>query len=253
MLRWGRSKLREPKGSLEVTVSQTQMITCEFCETLNPAGRETCLACGAPLPKKTNPPAGLDRIVYSAPHPEASQSDSAVAANNQMQQEREDGEKVEEIGRKALYAYSLLWRTLAEAAAVAMTGIGLGVIGGVTGSSGLAVPGAVLVGIGVGFAIKIPLLALFSAPVGLLAGVLVGAVLYVLTDILALIPVCASLCAFLAAIIGGSNIRRVEANLYERLRPFIGSAGGLVFGLLGMLLGLALRAAANALLTHSGS
>lgn len=239
------------------TMSATQTTSCEFCGTLNPGNRKDCLACGAPLPARVapalpiNPARSAADLPWHATNP-AKHPGKAVSANRQMQQAREAGEQVEVIGRKALYAYSLLWRTLAEAASIAMTSFALGLVGGITGTSGLAVPGAVMVGIGVGFAIKISLLALFSAPVGLLVGALVGGMFYLISGSVWALTGFAALFAFLAALLGGHNIRRGNVNFYEKLRPFIGAAGGLVFGLLGMLLGIGLRAALDALIVPLG-
>ena len=48
------------------------------------------------------------------------------------------------------------------------------------------------------------------------------------------------------------GIRYQRRNLYEKLRPFIGALGGLAFGVLGVLVGVGLRAAVNALLGAVG-
>jgi hypothetical protein len=232
-------------------MTSTSTITCEFCSTLNPDGNTHCLACGAPLskaPKPTiNPAESASPIPQPAMNP-ASMTGKTTTANQQMQQARQIGEQVEDVGRKALYAYSLLWRTLAEAAAIAITGFGIGLIGGATGTAFWGVLGAAGVGLGVGLAIKITTLALFSAPVGLVIGAVIGLLPFVLGGGVKVFVFTTSIFAFLAAVLGGRPFPYSQRNLYEKLRPFIGAAGGLVFGLLGMLVGLGLRAAVNALL-----
>jgi hypothetical protein len=217
-------------------------IVCEFCSTLNPGSNETCLACGAPLPRAHQIP---DQKASGQNGKPAVQPE--VITQPDLAKVRKAGEDLEALSRTALYAYSLFWRTLAEAGSIAMTGFGIGLVGGATGTSALAVPGAVLVGLGVGMSIKMSVLALFSAPLGLLVGALVGAVFYLLGAGVWVFVAFASLGAFLAAFLGGQSIPYRRRNVYEKLRPFIGTTGGLVFGLLGMLVGLGLRAAVNAL------
>ena len=107
---------------------------------------------------------------------------------------------------------------------------------------------AAAVGIAVGFTIKISYLALFSSPVGMVIGAVLGAVLYFMGAGMKVFVFTTGFFAVLAAFIGGRKSPFAQRNLYERLRPLIGAAGGLAFGLLGMLIGVGLRAAANNLL-----
>jgi hypothetical protein len=219
-------------------MSNSAAIVCEFCATQNPASQETCQACGAPLPR---PAVRKQPVVHSITPP-------ITQTNRELEQARKAGEDVEELSRKALYAYSLIWRTLAESAAIAITAFGIGLVGGATGTAWVGILGAVLVGLGVGYAIKNSYLAMFSAPIGLVIGAVVAAIIYLLLGAgMWVFVVTTSLFASLAAVLGGNRIRYQHRNLYEKLRPLIGAAGGLAFGILGMLAGAGLHAAVNAL------
>ncbi len=218
-------------------MTHTQRTVCEYCATLNLPDKDSCVACGAPLPKMPVPAARPVKI-----------AGKATRANRELQEVRETADKAEVVARKALYAYSLLWRTLGEAAAIAICAFGIGLVGGAVGVPVLGVIGAVLVGLGVGVTIKIYYFALFSAPLGLVIGAVIGLVPFLLGVDVVIFVFTTTIFAFLAAVLFGYRIPYKNRNLYEKLRPFIGAAGGLVFGLLGMLLGVGLKAAVDALL-----
>ncbi len=218
-------------------MSYTQRVLCEYCATPNLMGKKNCVACGAPLPKAPPP----------VPKP-AKTIGKATRANRELQEVRETADKAENVARKAMFAYSMIWCTLAEAVAIAICGFGIGLVGGAVGAPALGVIGAVLVGIGVGISTKIYYFALFSAPVGLVIGAVIGLVPFLLGVPAVIFVFTTTLFAFLGAVLYSRNVLYQQRNLYEKLRPFLGAAGGLVFGLLGMLLGVGLKAAVDALL-----
>jgi hypothetical protein len=153
-------------------MTPSSSIPCPYCGTPNPAGETTCQACSAPLAKATRPP-----VHHKAPRPPASQPPVSRA---RLESARKAGDEVEKLAGTALYAYSLFWRTIADAVVIASVAFSLGVIGGATGLAGMGILAAVALGWTVGFAVKSWYFTLASAPVGMLLGAGLGVLLYLL-------------------------------------------------------------------------
>ena len=158
------------------------------------------------------------------------------------------GEKVDKAASTAFYIYSLFWRTLAEAIAIAITGFAIGLVGGATGMALWGVVGAATVGIVVGFTIKIYYFTIISAPAGIIAGAVFCVLLWVLGAPPSLDVFVLTLFTSLAAYIGGSRSPYRHRNWWEKIRPLLGAIGGLISGLLGMGIGVGIQAAVAKLL-----
>jgi ribosomal protein L40E len=202
---------------------------CEYCGTQNPKEATACLACGAPLefhPKKTTPPQAAIPVM-------------TARSNRKPEDEIKDvSEKIDEAFLTVMNTYSIAWRTIGEAIAIAITGFIIGVVGGATGMEFWSILGATVIGIAVGFTQKNFYVVLFSAPGGALIGLFFGAIFWIggKSEFVVFVV---TITAVIAAIIGGRrrpayNVR----NWWEKLRPFLGGLGGLGFGALGTLLGL---------------
>lgn len=214
------------------------MIICSYCDAANAAG-PLCVACGAPLPEA---------------NPEPIQAPGRQPAPVQISQERqalqdtrEMGEKIDKVSHSALYLYSTFWRTLAEAIVIALVSFGLGAAGGATGQALGGVLTALVVGALVGWAVKISYLTYLSAPTGFAVGAGLCVVVYLLGVPPGVMVYVLAAFSGAAALVGGRRISWRRRNGWEKARPFLGALGGLGFGLLGMGIGLGLRAALAAI------
>jgi len=213
-------------------------VICSWCLTVNPEGQQSCQACGAPLEKPApEPPAQAQKPGGQLP---------PVQKEFTTQDLRKAGETAEEVYSRALGAYSLAWRTLGEALAIGVAAFILGLAGAATRQAVLGVAAGVVLGALVGVTTKNFWLTIFGAPLGALAGAALwllpwalgagaGGVLYTAFGL-----------AVLGAILGQRRLNGPKGR-YERLRPWLGAAGGLLFALLGALLGAGLDWIARAL------
>lgn len=206
---------------------------CDWCGTLNPAGDQTCVACGAPLEAGAPEPAvPMNVAVISVPPPVSSQA-------GELDDLRQAGETAERAYHQALSVYAGLWRTLAEAAAISLAGLALGLIGAAVGLAGWGLLAAGVVGLVVGLTTKNYWLTALGAPLGALA----GAVLWLFPWVLGLSVQGMVFSTGVLAVLGALVGRRPSAahkNVWDRLRPWLGLTGGLLFGGIGVLVGLAL-------------
>lgn len=218
-----------------------QRINCEYCNASNVSKAKQCIACGAPLPDKL-PPTPTSHTVYRhKPSP-------LIASPKDIETARKVGEKADKIFWTGAYLYSAFWRALAETITIAVVGFATGFLGGATGMPIGGVIGAVLIGLSIGMAIKYPILTYISAP----AGFITGAALCVLLWLLKFPPqgmvFITTLFAVIAALLGRIKTPFSRRLVWEKIRPFLGTLGGLIIGLVGMLVGLGLRAALMAFL-----
>lgn len=219
-------------------MTQPSLISCAYCASKNPADRDTCLACGAPLIHPKPNPIRIETVKTSIP----------FEKDNTFEKIRSVGQSSEKVYQKALYGYALLWRTLAEAGVIAICGFGIGFSGGVTENGWLGLLGAALLGLAVGLTIKMSYLIWLMTPGGLIIGLAIGVALWAFG--LGTVVFTPALAGFscLASLLFGSPIPFRHRNLYEKIRPFLGAIGGASFGLLGMLLGLGFQALFKGLL-----
>jgi hypothetical protein len=209
---------------------KTNSLICEYCQVLNPGGQKSCLACGAPLPGPKPWPIKPKITSYSRER------------KSPLQNERQVAEGVDKAYKTVMTVYGTFWRTLAEVAVIAMVGFAMGFIGALAGQPFLGVICALLVGVSVGLTIKNYYITLASAPIGTLLGAVISCGGYFLGLRGIWILIITAVCAILASVIGGVRLPYTQRNWWEKLRPFLGALGGLLFGLLGMSIGMGARA-----------
>lgn len=200
------------------------------------------MACGAPLP---------DLRASPEPPKKPPRRTGPIQISSERQalhDAREAGEKIDKVAHSALYVYSAFWRTLAETVVIALVGFGLGVAGGAVGQAVGGVLAALIVGSLVGWAVKISYITYISAPTGFAIGAVLCALLYLVGVPLGVMVYVLATFSGAAALVGGRRIPWRRRKAWEKARPFLGALGGLGFGLLGMGIGLGLRAAVAALL-----
>jgi hypothetical protein len=204
---------------------------CPYCATSNAARRQTCQACGAPLASSQElPPDGPANPPPLTARPKTTLDTAAL---------KSAGEQSERLFNTALSAYSTAWRTLGEAIAAGVSGLLLGAAGGALGLGAGGVMCAAVVGLAVGLAQKGFWFTALGAPLGSFIGLALGAVAVALGLGAPAMLLAGTVFGSAAAALGGRLQRRY--GWYDRLRPFLGLAGGAAFGLLGALLGTGAR------------
>lgn len=223
-------------------------IVCDWCQTNNSAQEAYCVACGAPLEKTAIKPAG-DPPPSPRPVSKSSISPGAsvpLGGGVTTADLKQVGDSTERLFYGALNAYGMVWQTLAEAIAIGVTALLLGLVGAALRNGLLALLGAVVLGLLVGLLRKNLWLTMLGAPFG----ALLGAGLWLLPWSLGagpggMLPT-SWFFAMLGAVIGGRRAPR--PGWWDKLRPFLGALGGLAFGLLGLAFGAGARWIAVALM-----
>ena len=212
-------------------------IVCQYCKTVNPVSLKTCQACGAPLDVKERP----KEKPVSQTRPAPVHNTPAVQNAANLQKARQAGKKVDKTASKALYAYSSVLGSLADAFVIALVGFGIGLAGGATSLSAVGVLGAVILGAAVGSANKHIYLTIIGTPLGFVLGTILWLPLMFLGLGVKGFVFTSTLGAVLASLLFGRLRPVSQRRTYDKIRPFLGAAGGLAFGLLGMLIGLGLK------------
>ncbi len=214
----------------------SKTIPCPYCFTANPATRNMCLACGAPLAQKAPEPLDLTpkvTVVKPAPKPHP-----APKPKKRPEEDlRKAGEKADQVYNAALYTYSVTWRTAAEAISIALVGLIIGMVGGATSMQVWGLLGAGLLGVAVGLTAKNFYMTLLSAPGGALLGLGLSAALWFVGASPKWLVFIVTVFAIAATVVGGRPRRQRRQNFWEKARPFLGGLGGLAFGIVGMLAG----------------
>jgi hypothetical protein len=223
-------------------------LTCKYCGASNPTGTDRCVSCGAPIEipvvppvtvttvnspiRNINPPANFQRS-DTTPEQIRDALDAAPIDDN-----LKEGLKAAGLGAGALGIGTFFARTASEAAAIAVSTFLIGYFSASTRNALLALTGGLVIGLMVGLAFKRPIATLLSAPLGTLIGLIAGKLLQPSLPTMPLPALLALIIGALAAIIGShNNSTNVVAKWYSRFRPFLGMAGGLVFALLGYVIG----------------
>lgn len=209
---------------------------CEYCATANAYEALSCMACGAPLPKLAAMP-----VTPAA----AAKKTSPVIPSKKLETARKGGEDVDKLFTNAMYAYSVVWRTVAEALAITAVGLGIGIAAGVTGAPLLGVAGGLLIGLAVGWPIKMAYLTFIMAPAGMVVGAVFGLGLWALgLPRLVVLPMIAL--AVMGGWLGGQRVPYARRNAWEKMRPFLGALGGFGMGILGTMIGWGLQSVVSA-------
>ena len=195
-------------------------IVCEYCNASNPEKEKNCVACGAPLVQKkstTIKPKIAKTVVTEKP-------DQSV-----------------ETARKIANVYSSIFLGILDAIIIAAVSFSIGLAGGIVNQPVLGVVGAALLGFAVSITIKNGLITIISAPIG----VLIGSILCIIAMLFHLptfvFPILLTAAACFTAIFGGRKVPYKIRTLWLKIRPYLGTLGGFIFGLIGMGTGLGLE------------
>lgn len=219
---------------------KTDRITCEYCAVLNPPDGKRCIACGAPLPVKLSPPPRVT-VVEPVHSPVAN---PAPLESQPVSQQLKEGLAVVGSSLGALGIGTILLRTAAEIFAVAGAGFIIGINAGQAAAATLTVPlmillaltGGALTGLCVGLVIKRAFWTLVSAP----AGALLGTILAIFLSLskshgIPWVALFSTAGAIFFALLGGRQPSRKTLRCVQVIRPLLGLACGLLFGLIGFL------------------
>lgn len=218
-------------------------LTCDHCATLNPGGRATCIACGAPLVPPAPPPLRVTEIESPQPAPEIQTPLPQSSDVDNISRQIKEGAALVGSSLGGLGIGTLVLRTLAEAIAIAVAAIVVGVNSGSVARNNylpllmLALVGGGLIGLCVGSVTKRFLFSLLSAPVGALLGSVTGVLLQLNKTTFPWMALLSLAGAVLLALLGGKRAAATKLACYQRARPWLGLAGGLLFGLIGFAAG----------------
>jgi hypothetical protein len=123
----------------------------------------------------------------------------------------------------------------------AAVSLAIGLAGGIVGQPVLGVMGAALLGFAVSISIKNGLATIISAPIGLLIGSILCVIAMLLHIPTFVFPIILTATACFTAIYGTRKTPYKIRKTWWKIRPYLGTLGGLLFGLLGMGIGLGLE------------
>lgn len=215
-------------------------LTCDYCATHNSVGSARCAACGAPLPLPKPPVTVITRMETPvAPPPTFTPPSEPIGE----ELKKAAGAIGSTIG--ALSIGTILLRTAAEAVAIAVSAFIIGLNAGSApinlGNNSLylllAAGGGGLVGLCVGLVSKRVVWTLLSAPFGALLGTVAAILLGFNVPRQPWMALFALGGAVLFALLGSYRSSGGLLPCYQRIRPFLGLIGGLIFGLLGYAAG----------------
>jgi hypothetical protein len=215
-----------------------KMLTCAFCAAQNPAGTARCLACGAPIEIPVTPPYRVT-VVEDTP-PLVTPANSALDPAP-VSEQLKDGLTAVGAGLGVMGIVGFIFRTLAEALAIA---ISAAIVGYCSGSMNrqlhgpimlflIAAGGGALIGLAVGSVIKRGIFVILSAPFGTLLGVVIALILNLNKPMTPWYPLCGLVGGVSLALLGGHPNATGRFRVYQRLRPWLGLIGGALFGMLG--------------------
>jgi len=215
----------------------TYQQVCLYCDTCNPGGTDTCIACGAPLPFLPAPSVELSFVEETPEIPSSTNVIKSLTENDQLK------EGLKAVGAVAgtLGVGAILLRLLVGAIAIAISGLIIGLNGGTYAAGLLRAPGILLLtaaagallGLSVVLAKKRTLLTLFSAPVGTLLGTMLALLLPDPSSRFPLGVLSAAAGGVLFAFLGQRNPHPLPRRCLTVLHPLLGALGGLLFALLG--------------------
>lgn len=195
-------------------------IVCEYCNASNPEKEKICVACGAPLPK----------IKPAVKTPKSTKPVSVEKTDHSI----ETAEKIANLT-------SSIWLAVFDAIIIAAVSLAIGITGGVVEQPVAGVAGAALLGFSVSISIKNSLTTIISAPIGLLLGSILCIIAMLLHFPTYVFPILLTAAACFTAVYGGHKVPYKFRTTWLKIRPYLGTIGGLIFGLIGMGLGLGLQ------------
>ena len=213
-----------------------EKITCTFCNTLNDPAAKTCIGCGAPLEAPAPPP--VIQPVQPAFRPAQATSPFGSTDSQKLQ---DGAQQVERLYAGATSIYRTAWSITGDAIAIAIVAFILGIAGGATGMRIWGVLGAMLVGLIIGYAEQSFWMTIVASPVAALVGIGLGAIVWASGAGPKGMVFIATGLACIGALVG-SRRRTAPLGCSAAVRPLLGAAGGFLFALLGLLIGLAIHA-----------
>lgn len=222
----------------------SNQISCPYCATLNTPSSSNCIACGAPIVLPRFQPVTITRVTEPATLSTPLQNTQPGVPSQPLGQQVKEGLAAVGAGLGFAGIGGLILRTLAEALAIAVAAV---IIGFTAGSAAdgiapfalIAITGGALIGLSVGLVIKRSMFVLFSAPFGALGGTLLAMAFGLNAPGAVWLPLCATAAACTLALLGGRrNASAGVFRVYQRLRPWLGLLGGVVFALIGYGFGL---------------
>jgi len=219
-------------------------LPCAFCGACNDPAKETCIACGAPL-ELSRPAPVMTPINTASDFPLAADLSTPQTPVEPVNQQLKEGIAAVGAGLGLAGVGGLLMRTIAETLAIMTAALLIGL------NAGKVCPfpngwflftllgggGGALVGLAVGSVVKRAIFVLFSAPFGALLGIVMANTLKLDSPRTPWLPLVAIAGACLLALLGGHSNRTARFTRYQRLRPWLGAIGGLIFGLIGFSAG----------------
>jgi hypothetical protein len=213
-----------------------EKITCTFCNTLNDPAAKTCIGCGAPL--EAPAPQPVIQPVQPAFRPAQATSPFGSTDSQKLQ---DGAQQVERLYAGATSIYRTAWSITGDAIAIAIVAFILGIAGGATGMRIWGVLGAMLVGLIIGYAEQSFWMTIVASPVAALVGIGLGAIVWASGAGPKGMVFIATGLACIGALVG-SRRRTAPLGCSAAVRPLLGAAGGFLFALLGLLIGLAIHA-----------
>ena len=217
----------------------SNQISCAYCATLNTPSSSSCIACGAPIVLPRFQPVTITRVTEPAAVSTLLQTSQLGVPSQPLGQQVKEGLAAVGAGLGFAGIGGLLLRTLAESLAIAVAAVIIGFSAGSAADGNtpfalIAIAGGALVGLSVGLVIKRSMFVLFSAPFGALAGVLLAMAFGLNASGSVWLPLCATAAACVLALLGGRrNASAGMFRVYQRVRPWLGLLGGVVFALIG--------------------
>ncbi len=212
-------------------------IACPYCNTLNESTNKTCVGCGAPLEAPAAQP--VVQPVQQAFRPV--QTTSPFSSTDTARKVQDGAQQAEKLFTNATAIYHTAWSITGDAIAIAIVAFILGVAGGATNMKLWGVLGAMLVGLFIGYADQSFWMTILAAPAGALAGIVVGAFLWGLGAGPKSMVFIATALACVGALIG-SRPHTARLGCTAAIRPLLGAGGAFFFSLLGLLIGMGIRA-----------
>lgn len=223
----------EQSGTNEGNVAQ---MVCPWCRSDNPTGSEACLACGGPLMHQQGSEPGTGGEI-SGPEFNPGARFTPIGEAQEWVQSGETGDSRDAGARRT---YPLIWRTLADAAAISVSGFLLGLIGEVSGPGWAGMVGGAAIGAAVSLSSRNIPLTMLGAPLGTLFGAGLWLVARASGAGWGGMVWSALLLGVLGTLPGGHR-PVIHGSCLMKLRPFLGAAAGIFWAGLGVWFSWGLR------------
>jgi hypothetical protein len=204
-------------------------LTCTYCAAINPAGTDRCISCGAPIDIPVSPPMRVTVVDTPVVNPMLEPQPPTAPVSESIK----EGLAAVGAGIGTLGIFGVIARTGAEALAIAGAALVIGYTSAQARELMIAILGGIAVGLAVGFVTKRAFFTLISAPAGALLGVVIATFSGLNQPRTLWMPLFAAVGAVVLAVLGG----RRRSGVWQKIRPYLGLIGGVLFALLGYAIG----------------